>query len=207
VHQVSEMTAFNLLDQLVFYGSYHHNKWNKLIHVFFVPLIMWTAMVWFCYLDFGVDLAAKTGLSSILPVWVSRRVVLNAAFVLMLGYGLYYISLEPVAGATMACVLFSLYLTAHAFLESQGREKAWQYALALHVLGWYMQIHPGHALLEGRKPALTDSFFQSLVLAPLFVWMEILFTFGYRRSLEQEMEKRVMANILAYQAQKKAKTP
>jgi hypothetical protein len=37
---------------------------------------------------------------------------------------------------------------------------AWQWALLVHVLSWYMQIHPGHALLEGRKPALLDSLVQ-----------------------------------------------
>ena len=37
---------------------------------------------------------------------------------------------------------------------------AWAWALAIHVLGWYMQIHPGHIILEKRKPALLDSFIQ-----------------------------------------------
>ena len=52
--------------------------------------------------------------------------------------------------------------------------RAAKWALALHVFCWYMQLHPGHALLEGRKPALLDSFVQSLTLAPLFVWYEAL---------------------------------
>lgn len=29
--------------------SYHRNKWNQLIHFFFVPLILWTVAVWACY--------------------------------------------------------------------------------------------------------------------------------------------------------------
>jgi 2-hydroxy fatty acid dioxygenase len=41
-----------------------------------------------------------------------------------------------------------------------------------------MQIHPGHAVFEGRKPALLDSFVQSLVVAPLFVFLELLFALG-----------------------------
>ena len=39
---------------------------------------------------------------------------------------------------------------------------AWQWALGVHVFSWYMQIHPGHALLEGRKPALLDSLVQQV---------------------------------------------
>jgi hypothetical protein len=38
--------------------------------------------------------------------------------------------------------------------------QAWKWALLVHVLSWYMQIHPGHAILEGRKPALLDSLVQ-----------------------------------------------
>lgn len=37
---------------------------------------------------------------------------------------------------------------------------AWAWAAALFVLSWYAQIHPGHMMLEGRRPALLDSFFQ-----------------------------------------------
>ena len=29
--------------------SYHRNKWNQLIHFFFVPLIVWSVAVWACY--------------------------------------------------------------------------------------------------------------------------------------------------------------
>jgi hypothetical protein len=38
--------------------------------------------------------------------------------------------------------------------------QAWKWALLVHVFSWYMQIHPGHAILEGRKPALLDSLVQ-----------------------------------------------
>lgn len=41
---------------------------------------------------------------------------------------------------------------------------------------------------EKRKPALMDSFFQSLVLAPLFVWFELLFLLGYRRGLYKDVQ-------------------
>jgi hypothetical protein len=34
------------------------------------------------------------------------------------------------------------------------------WALAVQVVSWYMQIHPGHAVFEGRKPALLDSLAQ-----------------------------------------------
>lgn len=40
---------FSLMDQLVFYGSYHRKKGNQLIHFIFVPLIMWSVGVWLAY--------------------------------------------------------------------------------------------------------------------------------------------------------------
>lgn len=41
---------FDIMDQLVFYGSYHRKKGNQLIHFIFVPVIMWSAGVWLAYL-------------------------------------------------------------------------------------------------------------------------------------------------------------
>ncbi len=37
---------------------------------------------------------------------------------------------------------------------------AWAWALGVQVFSWYMQIHPGHGILEKRKPALLDSLVQ-----------------------------------------------
>lgn len=39
----------NFYDQLSFYGAYHHNKWNQLVHFIFVPAIFWSASVWLAY--------------------------------------------------------------------------------------------------------------------------------------------------------------
>ena len=39
----------NFYDQLSFYGAYHHNKWNQLVHFVFVPAIFWSASVWLAY--------------------------------------------------------------------------------------------------------------------------------------------------------------
>ncbi len=37
---------------------------------------------------------------------------------------------------------------------------AWAWALGVFVVSWYVQIHLGHMVLEERRPALLDSFFQ-----------------------------------------------
>jgi 2-hydroxy fatty acid dioxygenase len=64
------------------------------------------------------------------------------------------------------------------------------------VLSWIAQFL-GHGLAEKRAPALMDNLFQSLYLAPLFVWLEILFAFGYRPELKKGIQKEVEADKLA----------
>lgn len=196
---------FNLKDQLTFYGSYHNNKWNQLIHLFFVPLILWTVAVWLAYTGplFPYDFSEHLGflpdnlsrylsfiiacLCSTLPCLsnscptagssaafpmssnlqrVRRFVVLNASFIVLSAYSLYYIILDFLAGLSWTLVYaIPLWLTSTAF--EQLVPNAWAIALGLHVFAWYMQIHPGHLVLEGRKPALFDSFFQVRALRVL----------------------------------------
>jgi uncharacterized membrane protein YGL010W len=189
---------FDLTDQLTFYGSYHHNRWNQLLHFFFVPLILWSVAVWACYTGplpsgpYTPKLPFQPELH--IPHFISRYCVPNLAAVLVVAYGAYYIVLEWFAGLTWSLfVALPLYLTANIFY--QHVPNAWAWALGAFVLSWYVQIHPGHMVLEKRKPALLDSFFQSLVLAPLFVWLELLFVGGYRRELQAQLQSRIEANI------------
>lgn len=88
-----------------------------------------------------------------------RGFVINGAALQCLAYWLYYLTLETFAGLTWGvCVATPLWISATLFRAHV--HNAWAWALVIHVLSWYMQIHPGHAILEGRKPALLDSFFQ-----------------------------------------------
>lgn len=85
--------------------------------------------------------------------------VINGAALQCLAYWLYYVTLEAFAGLSWGvCVAVPIWISATLFRTHVVH--AWAWALGIHVLSWYMQIHPGHMLLEGRKPALLDSFFQ-----------------------------------------------
>ena len=57
----------------------------------------------------------------------------------------------------------------------------------------------------GRRPALFDNLFQSFVLAPFFVFLEVLFKLGYRpalhRAINNETGKRIHAFRKAQQGQ------
>ena len=72
------------------------------------------------------------------------------------------------------------------------------YAGLVHIFCWYMQLHPGHGVFEGRKPALLDSVLQAFLDAPLFVWYEVAFACGYDPSLKQQLDAAVEARHVAW---------
>ena len=73
-----------------------------------------------------------------------------------------------------------------------------RYAGVIHIFCWYMQLHPGHGVFEGRKPALLDSVLQAFLDAPLFVWYEVAFACGYDPSLKQQLDAAVEARHVAW---------
>lgn len=76
------------------------------------------------------------------------------------------------------------------------------YAGGIHVVSWLAQF-VGHGVYEGRAPALLDNLVQALLLAPLFVWMEILFFFGYRPALKKRFDESVEVEVEKFRQQKK----
>jgi len=175
--QMTNGRAFTLdiQSQLAFYGAYHSNRYNQLIHFVFVPVILFSIAVWLAYTPAVTSFSFSAGYP---------YATLNGAFFLLfLPYSLFYALLDPVAGVSWSCCIgLPVWLGAEALRQAHP-DDAWRWAVYAHVLGWFMQIVPGHGYFERRKPALLDSFVQSLLLAPLFVWFELLFVFGYRRDL------------------------
>ena len=70
--------------------------------------------------------------------------VINWGLLVLVLYALYYIALEPVAGASWGALLgIPMWLTATAFCQHVPH--AWAWALGLHILSWFAQV--GHAPL------------------------------------------------------------
>ena len=104
--------------------------------------------------------------------------------------------MEPVAGGALSVLLFAG--TAYAnHLTSEYGMTANYWAIALHVGSWIAQF-VGHGKFEGRAPALLDNLFQAFFLAPLFVWMEILFALGYRPELQTRIDKLVQQDVATF---------
>lgn len=85
------------------------------------------------------------------------------------------------------CLVVSLLLGANSAAASLG-DHTWKVAVFVHVLGWAAQFY-AHDKFEGRQPALFTSLFQSLMMAPLFVCMEVAMAFGMFQDFHAKVEK------------------
>jgi uncharacterized membrane protein YGL010W len=108
--------------------------------------------------------------------------------------------MEPVAGTLAAPLILSATAYSNHLLHLFG-STANKWAIAVHVVCWIAQF-VGHGKFEGRAPALLDNLVQALFLAPLFVWLEILFFFGYRPELKGRLDKAVVAEIAKFRETK-----
>ncbi|KAI8629275.1 DUF962 domain-containing protein [Xylariaceae sp. FL1651] len=185
--------ALNLERQLTFYGAYHDNSVNVGIHMVCVPLILFT----------GFTLGANSGTLIPLPHALTVPYLdLNLGTVAALTWGGLYVLLEPVAGTMLALICLGAAALGNATL-SRDPTLTNQTALAVHIVCWLLQFL-GHGIFEGRAPALLDNLIQAVFLAPLFVWLELLFKFGYRRELQARVEKAVKVEIAKFRNQKAA---
>lgn len=124
----------------------------------------------------------------------------NAGTLLCLLYSILYILLEPVAGGVLAPILLTATAYANHLTSTYGAEANY-WALGVHTASWIAQF-VGHGVFEGRAPALLDNLVQAVFLAPLFVWLEILFTMGYRPGLKSRLDKAVEADIAKFRMSK-----
>ena len=196
----SRSLNLDLAQQLTDYGCYHSQPWNQVVHFFFVPPLMLTLAVLL-----EVHLPALSSKSTplllpFLPAPLARLSLLNWPFLVLGLYSAYYSFLDPLAGISWSMLMaLPMWLAATAWVEGGGSNFFFFWkglspaksAGLVHLLSWLVQVGIGHAAIEGRRPALVDSFFQSVVLAGLFAWFELLFSCGYRPKLKKEIDRRV----------------
>ncbi|RMJ24317.1 DUF962 domain protein [Aspergillus sp. HF37] len=183
--------ALNLEKQLLFYGAYHNDPVNIAIHITCVPVLLLT----------GILLASNTtALFSLPEVLRFEYLPANLGTIAGFIYAIFYILLEPVAGALIAPAIIGGAAYSNYLLSTYGAVVNY-WAVGIHVVSWLAQF-VGHGAFEGRAPALLDNLVQAFLLAPLFVWMEILFFFGYRPELKARYDQSVEKEIAAFKKQK-----
>ncbi|KAH7197566.1 uncharacterized protein B0J16DRAFT_378012 [Fusarium flagelliforme] len=193
--------SLDLEHHLTFYGAYHHNSVNIAIHMVCVPLILISgfSLVRLPTSLLGHMSATYSGTLVPTPEWLTVPYLeLNLGIIAASLYSLLYLLLEPFAGFLLAifCMGGAAFVN---YLRQQNPDSTFQGALAVHIVCWIFQFI-GHGKYEGRAPALLDNLIQAVFLAPMFVWLEILFKFGYRPELRARVSKKVQIEIEKFRA-------
>ncbi|XP_011013040.1 PREDICTED: uncharacterized endoplasmic reticulum membrane protein C16E8.02-like [Populus euphratica] len=167
---------FDLEKHYAFYGAYHSNPINILIHMIFVWPIFFASGLILYFTPPLFDLPQVE-----LSLFGSNDVVLflNIGFFLVLIYALFYICLDPKAGSLAALLCVFCWLSSCFVASWLGFSLAWKVVLVAQIICWTGQFI-GHGVFEKRAPALLDNLVQAFVMAPFFVLLEALQTsFGY----------------------------
>lgn len=147
--------------------------------------------------------ATYTGTLVEIPSWLTVPYLdINLGTMAAFTYSTLYLLLEPFAGFLLAAFCMSGCAFGN-YLRSQHPESTFKGALAVHVICWILQF-VGHGAFEGRAPALLDNLVQAIFLAPMFVWLELLFMLGYRPELQARVGKKVEEEVAKFRAKEKA---
>ncbi|WFC98711.1 hypothetical protein MYAM1_001443 [Malassezia yamatoensis] len=208
-------SPFSLKDQLAFYGAYHTNHVNVLIHIVCVPLIWMTILSLLLTSELGIHkiisplplsiqahlLEVDAMVSASLPASVYQHI--NIASWIAVCYWIYYAILDTTIATLFAPLWTAFY--ASAFHLARNFPHAATISWSIFVASWAAQFY-GHGVHEGRAPALLDNLLGAIVLAPLFVFIEVLFFLGYRKDMQTELKNETGRRIKEVkQAQAQAK--
>lgn len=150
--------------QLATYASYHRHPKNRLTHFFGIPLIVLAILIPLALVD----------------VWFGT-VALSGAWIVAAAAVIGWIALDAMVGLAMLVVVIPMVLVANWTADAGGTTGAWIAFAVLFAGGWALQIL-GHAVYEGRRPALVDNLFQAFI-GPMFIMAEALMALGLRRDL------------------------
>lgn len=156
-------------DLMVQYARYHRDRRNIATHLVGIPLIVFGVSALLSRPEFSL---AGWTLSPIVLVWA-----LSTAWYLTRGNLL-------LGGLT---ALGNGLLMLAAMHVADGTAWAWlAWGAGAFVLGWIVQF-VGH-YYEGRKPAFVDDLV-GLLVGPMFVVGELLFTLGFGKRLASDIER------------------
>jgi len=147
-------------EQLAFYRSYHRSSGCKATHFFGVPLVTFAILVALGWLSFHWSGGHFTG-----------------AMAFVVGTLLYYFRLDPLLATLMTIIMIPATWAADWASRLPFPATFWVF-LGTLAAGVGFQAW-GH-ILEGKRPALVDNFFQAVFTSPLFLLIEALEGLGWR---------------------------
>ena len=153
------------------YAAYHRDRRNIVTHFVGVPLIVFAV---------GALLAR--------PVFEIAGWPLTPAAVLWAAVTSWYLTRGNLA-LGVAVSLTNLVLFMAAMPLGQLDTRSWlAWSVGVFVVGWLIQFI-GH-YYEGKKPAFVDDL-RGLLVAPMFITGEALFSLGWGKPMLAEIERRV----------------
>jgi 2-hydroxy fatty acid dioxygenase len=191
---------------LAFYGVYHRHPWNQAIHFVGVPMIIWTLLIMAAHVPLFPMMGQKQEKSLLTSLrvhcggWVQPHPPTWATMMALL-YVVFYLRIDVVGALLYTPILMGMYKTAVEWTArcrsrnggigkdgpnfSTSRLLTW--AMIVHVLGWYVQIHPGHRIIEGAQPAAVANLGAALTTGPLFAFYEGVWYLGFRKQLQRRV--------------------
>ncbi|RID51763.1 hypothetical protein BRARA_H02406 [Brassica rapa] len=198
------MGLLDLEKHFAFYGAYHSNPINVVIHIIFVWPIVFTALLLLYPASPIYDLSQLGFPQSMTLDGVLR---LDVGFVVTVAYALFYICLDKKSGFVAALMCFACWVGSSVLADRLGPSLAVKVGLASQLLCWTGQFL-GHGLFEKRAPALLDNLAQAFLMAPFFVLLEILqLGFGYEPypGFQARVNAKVESSIKEWREKKQIK--
>ncbi|KAH7414855.1 hypothetical protein KP509_14G014200 [Ceratopteris richardii] len=158
-------------ENFAFYGAYHSNPINILIHVIFVWPIFFSLLL---LLSFTAPLVPFPLPPLLLPF--QEYMIMNWSFMVASLFALFYVTLDRKAGSLAAFLCLACWVGSNALAQRLGFSLGWKVVLISQIVCWTSQVL-GHSIFEGRSPALLDNLFQALIVAPFFVLLEVSHSF------------------------------
>ena len=167
-----DMTADGkLMDMLTEYAASHQHPFNIFVHMIGIPTIMLGILIPLTWIGFEVG-----------------DVRVSLAHILILGFFIFYLSLDILFATVFAVAAFLLLLLAEKLGNYPG-SMSW-YIAALCLVSGYIGQFIGHAV-EKSKPVLIEHPIQAHLAAPFFTVVELFKLVGLREELFDEIQSRI----------------
>lgn len=166
---------------LAFYATYHRNKINRIIHYITIPCIVFCIFSFLNYIPVGVMHSPG------FPLNIVNFNILNVILTFL--YIMYCTLVWHVYGILLAIPLYTLMALSN--LCVYNIKSFYIVAIIIFILSWIFQIL-GHYIFEKRSPAFLQSFHQAFIIAPFFVFLEILFACGFFTDLESKINAEIV---------------
>ncbi len=160
-----------LMDMLTEYAASHQHPFNIFVHMIGIPTIMLGILIPLTWVGFEVG-----------------DVRVSLAHILILGFLIFYLSLDILFATVFAVAALLLLLLAEKLGNYPG-SMSW-YIAAFCLVSGYIGQFIGHAV-EKSKPVLIEHPIQAHLAAPFFTVVELFKLAGLREELFDEIQSRI----------------